>query len=171
MKNKKIMYIWVAVVIIIVSICLGLTISFSSKNKEIKQIKENRESEIYNEQENEITNELSNILQNEIANELINEVIVNEIGNIIVEDNTKQNTTNNNTSTEKLPENQKTAEEMAIEIVKKDWGTNKKVEFLIDGKDENNNYIVSVRDSKTTKALAFYSVNVTTKKFTKREMN
>lgn len=168
MKNKKIMYIWVIVVIIIISICLGLTISFSKKDKN------NKQSEILNEQENEIANELSNILENEIANELLNEVIVNEIGNTIIEENTKQNTTstnNNTTSTEKLPDNPKTAEENAIEIVKKDWGTQGNVEFSIDGMDGNNNYIVTVRNSDTTEALAFYSVNVTTKKFTKREMN
>ena len=68
-------------------------------------------------------------------------------------------------------ESPKTAEEKAIDIAKKDFGTNSNATFSVEGIDGNGNYIVAVRNSGTTEALAFYNVNVTSQTFTKREMN
>ena len=92
----------------------------------------------------------------------------NEIANNTTIENTIENTT---TSTETFEETPKTAEEKAISIVKKDWGEDKNVDIAIDGMDSNGNYIVAVRDSSTTEAKAFYTVNTSSGTFTKREMN
>ena len=92
----------------------------------------------------------------------------NEIENNTTIENTIENTT---TSTETFEETPKTAEEKAISIVKKDWGEDKNVDIAIDGMDSNGNYIVAVRDSSTTEAKAFYTVNTSSGTFTKREMN
>lgn len=106
--------------------------------------------------------------KNEIANQITENVLKNEIENNTTIENTIENTT---TSTETFEETPKTAEEKAISIVKKDWGEDKNVDIAIDGMDNNGNYIVAVRDSSTTEAKAFYTVNTSSGTFTKREMN
>ena len=106
--------------------------------------------------------------KNEIANQIANEITENVLKNEIENNKKIENTT---TSTETFEETPKTAEEKAISIVKKDWGEDKNVDIAIDGMDSNGNYIVAVRDSSTTEAKAFYTVNTSSGTFTKREMN
>jgi len=124
--------------------------------------------------------------QNEISNEILNEeenVESNEVNEVNEEENLQntenQNVTSNNqeaqntvpnASTETLEEEPKTAEEKAIKIVKKDWGEDSSVKISIDGMDSAGRYVVAVRDKETTKALAFYTVNISDGTFTKREM-
>ena len=62
-------------------------------------------------------------------------------------------------------------QEKAIDIAKKDFGENSNAQFSVEGIDGNGNYIVTVRNAKTTEALAFYTVNVANQTFTKKEMN
>lgn len=106
--------------------------------------------------------------KNEIVNQIANEITENVLKNEIENNTTIENTT---TPTETFEEAPKTAEEKAISIVKKDWGEDKNVDIAIDGMDSNGNYIVAVRDSSTTEAKAFYTVNTSSGTFTKREMN
>lgn len=113
-------------------------------------------------------NDKKNEIANQIANEITENVLKNEIENNTTIENTIENTT---TPTETFEETPKTAEEKAISIVKKDWGEDKNVDIAIDGMDNNGNYIVAVRDSSTTEAKAFYTVNTSSGTFTKREMN
>lgn len=94
----------------------------------------------------------------------LNEEVVNE----------EENTTENEVSSETFEEEPKTEQDKAINIVKTDWagnGNSQNVKFTADGMDANGRYIISVRDKDTTEALAFYTVNVSDKTFTKREMN
>ena len=111
--------------------------------------------------------DLNNQVANQIANETKENTLTNEMENNITSENVIENTT----STETFEETPKTAEEKAINIVKKDWGEDKNVDIAIDGMDSNGNYIVAVRDSSTTEAKAFYMVNTSSETFTKREMN
>ena len=157
---KRSVYIGIVVIIIlmIIAICI---FAFTGKNK--KETTTNANTVAKNEQE-----------ENEIGNEQLNEIITNEMENEIeniITNETSQNTVENITSSEILEESPKTAEEKAIEIAKKDWGETSSAEFLVEGMDDNGNYIVAVRNSQTTEALAFYSVNITKQTFTKREMN
>lgn len=110
----------------------------------------------------------NNQIVNQIANETTENTLANEIENNTAIENTTENTT---IPTETFEETPKTAEEKAINIVKKDWGEEKNVDIAIDGMDSNGNYIVAVRDSSTTEAKAFYTVNTSSGTFTKREMN
>ena len=96
----------------------------------------------------------------EVINEVINETANEEVSN----------ETENSVSSETFEESPKTSKEKVIDIVKKDWGNDASVTFVVDGMDENGNYRVSVRNSET-EALAYYTVNVTDGTFTKREMN
>ena len=152
MKKSAYGIIGIIIILIIAIICV---VAFSDSN--------NKDNNTMN---NKIVNEENNKNQNEQANELMSNEIENEIANEIVE-----NTIENTTSSETFEESPKTAEEKAIDIAKKDFGTNSNVTFSVEGIDGNGNYIVVVRNSKTTEALAFYNVNVTSQTFTKKEMN
>lgn len=51
-------------------------------------------------------------------------------------------------------------EEKAINLVKKEWGNTKGVYVSCMGIDNDGKYTISVNDSKTTRVLAFYTVDV-----------
>lgn len=57
--------------------------------------------------------------------------------------------------------------EKAIYIVKKDWGKDDTVRFDYDGTTNNGDYVIAVHEKSTTKALAWYTVNVKTGVFVK----
>lgn len=154
---KKSTYVGIVIVILmIIVICIFTFLGNAKKVNDvlINETKLNEQNYIENEQINEQTNE---VLANELVNETANEEVSNE--------------TENSVSSETFEESPKTAEEKAIDIAKKDWGENLNAEFSVEGIDGNGNYIVTVRNSQTTEALAFYTVNVGNQTFTKREMN
>ncbi len=157
---KKSIYIGVGVLIVILLIVIGI-FAFQKNETEKKNSMQNMTilNETQNEQKEETNTEQNEIMENEITNTIQNgEVTSNEIAEP-------------GTSSETLEESPKTAEEKAIELVKKDWKEQNNVQFSIDGMDENGNYIVAVRNSQTTEALAFYRVNLGNQTFTKKEMN
>lgn len=159
---KRSMYIGILIVILmIIVICVFAFVGNNKKenNAVNNEEKLNEETIIQNEQINEQINEQVNeVAENELVNETTSEVITNGPENTL-------------SSSETFEESPKTAEEKAIDIAKKDWKESSNAEFLVEGIDENGNYIVTVRNSETTEALAFYTVNITTQTFTKREMN
>lgn len=157
---KKSIYIGVGVLIVILLIVIGI-FAFPKNETEKKNSMQNMTilNETQNEQKEETNTEQNEIMENEITNTIQNgEVTSNEIAEP-------------GTSSETLEESPKTAEEKAIELVKKDWKEQNNVQFSIDGMDENGNYIVAVRNSQTTEALAFYRVNLGNQTFTKKEIN
>ncbi len=141
----------IIILIILMLVAIVIFASTGIKNKEVsgKETKTNKEvenTEMENEQE-------QNIVENVIENTTENENIVENV-----------------VTTETFEESPKTAKEKALDIVKEDWGEGANIEFTVDG-IEGNNYIVTVRNSQTTEALAFYTVNTNDGTFTKREMN
>lgn len=122
-------------VIAIIAIIAGIIVGFNSeKDKEQETLAQNIEN---------------NIVQNKVENK-----IENEIKNNIDIENTV------NTIEQEEEEEPKTDLEKAIYIVKKDWGNDTTVYFAQDGKTNNNEYIICVRDKDTTEALAWYTVNI-----------
>lgn len=157
---KKTVYIGICVVILIIVIVIcGML--FLKQEKEHNSILHNTElqNEGMEKQINEIPHEAT---ENFLENTTVNETEKNEIS---------QNEIENTTSSETFEENPQTAEQKAIAIAKKDWGNDANIEFSVDGMDEKGNYIVAVRNSETTQALAFYTINVTTQTFNKKELN
>lgn len=142
--NKRI-YIIAIIVIVIVGVVCGIALGNKKEEK----------SKMNNEELNDIQNEQTNVMINEILNNTIEEM--NEVSNIATEES----------STEKLTESPKTGEEKAIEIAKKDYGDVSNINFVIDGMTIDGKYIVAVRNSTTTEALAYYYVNVADGTFTK----
>jgi cytoskeletal protein RodZ len=139
--------IWIIIVIVIIlGIICGILLNKKSSNT---------------------TNTQNEIVKNKIENE---EIINNEENSVNEQEEnievTEPETTT--TSTESFTENPETAEEKAIEIVKKDYGDESNTSFAVEGMDQNGRYIVTVRNSTTTEALAFYFVNISDGTFTKK---
>ncbi len=91
-----------------------------------------------------------------VINNLFDNVVTEDIvdGNDVQSENIEEQT--NSVSTESIT----SKEARAIELVKKQWGSSDGVYFSNDSIDEAGRYIVSVHDSRTTGALAFYLVDV-----------
>ena len=86
-------------------------------------------------------------------------------------ENTVENTTVEPTNTETFEETPQTEEGKAISIVKKDWGgNNTSVKIEVEGINDDGTFIVTVRDSSTTEALAFYRVDVKSNSIIKKDI-
>ena len=82
-----------------------------------------------------------------------------------VTENTTNNTTENNTTvTPETIVNSSTLsdEEKAKELAKQKWGGNDGVYFAIDTMNSDESYVVSVRDSSSTKVLEWYTIDIKT---------
>lgn len=146
--------IWILIIVIILfGIICGISLNKNDDNidKNINNNLENAE-----ELDQEETNVITNIVDNKTTNEIQQNIEIVE---------------QNNVSTETFTESPKTADEKAIAIAKKDYGDKQGIKFGIEGMDEKGRYIVTVRNSETTEAMAFYFVNVDNETFTKKEMN
>lgn len=149
---RKQIWIIILALIIIVGIICGIIMSQASKaipSSKLENVEQNKTTNT------EVYNEKNEIEQNEIEN--------------TIQENVEANTqTNTSTETEKPV----TESEKAIQIVKKDYrNSNENIQYNVEGKDESGRYIVTVRDSETTQALAFYFVNVSNSTFTKKQMD
>ena len=128
------------IIIIILVIALGIIIGVKTETKETasKGIEQNSNIVAHNKTENVIS-------KNE------------------------ENATIENETVEPEPETFETPLDKALYIVKKDWGENDDtVKFdNNDGRTANGEYIITVREKATTKALAWYYVNADTGVFVK----
>lgn len=97
------------------------------------------------------TNTVTNTTTNEINNNIPqnNNIIDN---NIVETEPTK----------EIIKSETLTDEEKAKELVRQEWGGSEGVYFSIDNMNSDETYIVSVRDSATTKVLEWYKVDIKT---------
>lgn len=90
--------------------------------------------------------------------------VENEVSNKVNETNEANNIVANNVS-ENAKSTGATNEEKAINIVKKNWGSEEGVYFVTMGIDAKGRYIVTVNDSSTTAIYAWYAVNLETGEF------
>lgn len=116
----------------------------------------------------------NNATNSNVNNSTQNSSALNELQNNIKTENENTNLTNNKENEENKSEkenqeenNEKVDEQVslndedkAIELAKKEYGETSGVYFRIEQTQSNGIYIVSVRDSETTKDLAWYTVNV-----------
>ena len=163
MKRPTNITIACIVILMIIIICI---FAFGVNKKPSKNNVENENVQSGNNVSYNTENTISENedVTNEIQNTVNEELVQNEIGNIV--ENEAENAT---ISTETFTEMPQDAQEKAIRIVENDW-TGSDVSFTITGMDANGNYIVQVTDM-NTEVLAFYTVNVSTETFTKKEMN
>ena len=101
----------------------------------------------------------------ETTSNIINEINIlnNTQENEIVENNVEieeENEQEEKEEQETAKTNSSDPIEQAKEIVQNNWGEDDSVYFSYDGKDDEGNYIICVRDKNSTKALYFYYVDV-----------
>ena len=160
MNKKSIILIGIIVVLAIIVI-FALT-SGNGKNKN-ENVAESKISNVF-------TNTISTT--NTITNTMTN-AITNTIANVATDERKNVQTNNSQGATvppqsETFSETPATAEEKAIAIVKENWDGSQNVEFTIEGIDESGRYMVGVRDTNTTAAIAFYTVNILDGTFTRK---
>ena len=164
MNKKSIILIGIIVVLAIIVIFALTSGNGKNKNENVA------ESKISNVVTNTIstTNTVTNTMTNAIAN-----TITNTITNVSTDERKNVQTNNSQGATvppqsETFSETPATAEEKAIAIVKENWDGSQNVEFTIEGIDESGRYMVGVRDTNTTAAIAFYTVNILDGTFTRK---
>ena len=157
--KKKIGMIILAIVIILIAAILIVWFAFPSPRRTNETI---GTVVAGNEVEETTENVIENIQENAQANEEIQTP---------VEENTQAQNEVENTSSETFEESPETEEERAIAIARGDYGTTENVKFGVEGIQADGRYIVSVRDSSTTEALVYYTIDVAAGTFEKREMN
>ena len=146
--KKTYIFLLIILLIIVVGVIIGITIN--KNNKEVPTSSSNVEN---NNEEQE--NAIDNNVENEINGNIENSIIDQEENQVAVQETVENE------------EEPKTSLEIAIDIVKKDWGEDSNVYFAEDGQTENGEYIICVRENSTTNALAWYTVNIKDGTFTK----
>lgn len=138
--KKLIIYILVLAIIIGLGITVGLNLAgdketFPTTSEKVEN----------NNKANKVENKVENIVENNAEN--------NEVENVIEEEQQEEGPADKGGEP-------KTDLEKAIDIVKEEWGKDSSVYFAEDGKTNSGDYVICVRDNSTTKALAWYTVNV-----------
>lgn len=165
MNNKKKMIIAISAIVIILIIIIALVIKLVSINK-------NKGNEIVETNNNTVTdnNEIEeNVIENNVdKNEEVNKVENNDSqsgaeANGAINQSTPVADSEQEVDRETI-QKQETDKEKAINIAKKDWGTDNSVYFSFEGLN-NGKYTVSVRDANTTRAIRYYHINIETGRF------
>lgn len=128
-----------------------LTDSYTtSNNVVISDNKSNTDNTIKNDNTNKVENVTNNKTENNTQNNAVQ----------IKDDENDKKIEENNNDEKKEEVVQITDDEKAKELAKKQYGTDDDVYFRIEQISGNGIYIVSVRDSETTKDLQWYTVDV-----------
>lgn len=132
--KKIVIYMLVVVLIIGLGIMVGLKLK--GDNNKAQDTLGTAENEVYNKEQNVIENTAK------------------------TDENTNENI--ENVEQEQEETKPKTDLEKAIEIAKKEWGTEEGVKFLLEETTKAGEYIICVREISTTNALIWYKINVGT---------
>lgn len=151
-KNKKILYISIAI-----ALAIGVILAIILINKPKK---ENVKPTSSNLVKNEIRNQISN--ENEMDNSIVENNVIeeNKVQEEIIVDEQQE------VQIDKI-EKEEDNKQKAINIAKKDWGEDKTVYFTFEQIDDNGNYIVYVRESNTTRDICWYTIDINNETFTK----
>lgn len=146
----------IIIAVIIGIIIIGVILGFMGNPSENKVVTLNENVTVQNKQVN--NTEKNNVQNNQTEN--------------LTSENTETAEQNIQTTTEeKNEETPKTDTEKAIDIVKLDLGSMaENANITVDSVTNDGKFVISVREKDTTQALAFYTVNVNDKTFTKKEM-
>lgn len=163
MENKK--------KIIIIAVTIVLVILITLLTVKLIKIEKNKGKEVINLNENAIENNIieNNIEENEIVENINNTNKTEEENN---QNNTEVPTPSTSEEVTKAEiEKEKNNKEKAMEIVKKDWGEDDNVYFSSDDDLDSTNeeYVIHVRERKTTWEICTYTVNVKKGTFTKEQ--
>lgn len=142
--KKTVIFIIAIIFVIIAGVVIGKNID---KNLDTNKVNSEGLSDTKKEQ---IKNEVKKQEENKVNNKIEKN-----------ENNSIDNTVNTDNNSMEEP---KTDKEIALEIVKQDWGENDTtVYFDEEEQTDEGEYIICVREKSTTSAKAWYKVNVDTK--------
>jgi hypothetical protein len=159
-KRQKICIVIIALTIVIATIAYMAVNNNENKesnktssnvSNELKESGSNSEEILPDESLNEA--EKSDNSDNNASNE--EETTIPESNNSYIGEEEKTEE-----ETEEAGMSDKEIEEKAIQLVKDEWGTESKVYFKLENKNENK-YYISVRDESTSNANAWYVVDIT----------
>lgn len=114
--------------------------------------------------------ENENLVNNTVKNQITSNNTVKEENNVDA-NNINENTTSNvigkeETNSEKEEDSSQNKEEKAINLVKKEWGSDDDSVYFNIANKNGNKYTISVNSSETTEAIAWYDVDLDTEKVT-----
>lgn len=114
--------------------------------------------------------ENENVVNNTVKNQITSNNTLKEENNIDA-NNINENTTSNvigkeETNSEKEEDSSQNKEEKAINLVKKEWGSDDDSVYFNIANKNGNKYTISVNSSETTEAIAWYDVDLDTEKVT-----
>ena len=157
----------ICILVIIVCAIVGGYFGYTKLLKEDKVIATTSVGNANSNTNMEHVEEVNNVVENKVENIVVNENEVVESESTKKEDPKivqgpakKEIKSNNESEVESEDDEQK-----AINIVKKDWGSNEGVVFTLESISSNGNYIISVRDTESRNAVAWYTVNPKTGEF------
>jgi len=130
--KKTIIFVLIGILAITLGVIVGINLNDEEK---VKEVSGGNVINTSNKNESVISN-----TQNNIENNVVENVIENE--------------------EEEKKEEPKTDLEIAIDIAKKEWGTEEGVKFSFEEKIQSGEYIICVREISTTNALVWYKVNI-----------
>lgn len=163
--NKTIKII--CILVIIVCAIIGGYLGYAKFFKEDKVIATTSVNNTNSNTSMELVEEVNNVVENKVENTVVNENEVVESESTkkeepkTVKEPAKQEIKSNNESEVESEDD----EQKAINIVKKDWGSDEGVVFTLESISSNGNYIISVRDTESRNAVAWYTVNPKTGEF------
>lgn len=141
-------------IVAVVGVIVYTAIIYLDNNKQTNSTANGNQNNVLNNQSNLSKNEKEKDT-NDIDKK--DETVDNE------QDNKQDNKQDNNQENKNEIVNEEVTlndEEKAIELAKKEYGSTDGVYFRIEQIQSNNIYIVSVRDSQTTRDLAWYTVDL-----------
>ena len=114
--------------------------------------------------------ENENLVNNTVKNQITSNNTLKKENNIDT-NNINENTTSNvigkeETNSEKEEDSSQNKEEKAINLVKKEWGSDDDSVYFNIANKNGNKYTISVNSSETTEAIAWYDVDLDTEKVT-----
>ena len=163
-KDNNIGIMLALVSIFLVAVTFFMLFDIKGKLKKTNQSDNTISAEIENNVNNEIIG--NDITEPEISNEVNMEenTVANEVevSNNTVTNQTSNTTKQTNTSSAPAIPAVTDDKQKAIELVKKEWGSDETVSFSFDYINENGEYVVAVKDKSSATVKYYFRVNLQT---------
>lgn len=127
----------------------------SIKNTTSQELIQNNVEEENTVVENTVTNTVTNLVKNEIANETTNDTASNTTNSTSNNDKSNDSKLNGAGITDK--------KQIAIELVKEKWGEDDTVDFMFDYVNEDDEYVIAVKDKNSATIKCYFRVDIDTK--------
>lgn len=153
----------IIIIVIVLAIITFIVLKYISKKEIPNYNLIDNTNEVFNDdqiQSNETEEKDNNVYENEIENDsnIANNIKTNQ--NVLNETPTKEEIIQSNSKNESSNIGVTDKKERAIELVKKEWGTDNSVDFVFDFANENDEYIIAVKDKTNATVRNYFKVNL-----------